>query len=151
MSDSMLPIRDVAARSHVSVHTLRYYERVGLLPRADRSSSGYRMYPADAVRRVRFIRMLRSLGFGIQELRSLTGVVDRRFPRGAIRARLRSQRDEVGARVDELRRAWKLLDALQACRCRGDCALVVRLLDGDGAQPPRAKRKRPGKRQGVSR
>jgi DNA-binding transcriptional MerR regulator len=150
MNASMLPIREVAARSGVSVHTLRYYERVGLLPRAERSSSGYRMYPAEAVGRVRLVRMLRSLGFGIRELNSLAGVMDRRFPRGAIRARLRSKRDEVGARLKELQHAWKLLDALQACRCRGDCALVVRLLDGNES-PPARTRKRPGKRQGVSR
>ncbi len=143
----MLPIREVAARSGVSVHTLRYYERAGLLPRVERSPSGYRMYPVESVRRVRLVRMLRSLGFGIRELRTLASVVDRRFPRGSIRARLRSKRDEVGTRVTELQRVWKLLDALQGCRCRGDCALVVRLLDGDdigqaGARRPARKRPR---------
>ncbi len=135
----MLLIREVAARSGVSVHTLRYYERVGLLPRADRSSSGYRLYPVEAVRRVRLVRILRSLGFRIHELRSLAAVVDRRFPRGAFRARLRSKRDEVGGRLKDLRDAWKLLDALQACRCRGDCALVVRLLDGANSPPAGAR------------
>jgi len=149
MKESLLPIREVAERSGVSVHTLRYYERAGLLPRVDRSSSGYRMYPAEVVRRVRLVRVMRSLGFGIRELRELVGVVDRRFPRGAIRTRLRSKRDEVGARMGELRRAWNLLDALQACRCRGDCALVVRLLDGAEVKP--AARKRSGQSQEDSR
>ena len=129
MNDSMLPIREVAARSGVSVHTLRYYERAGLLPRADRSSSGYRLYTMKAVRQVRLVRIMRSLGFGIRELRSLAGVMDRRFPHGSIRARLRSKRDEVGERLRELEKSWKLLDALQACRCREDCALVARLVD----------------------
>jgi len=131
MKQPMLRIRDVAARAGVSVHTLRYYERTGLLPKVDRTSSGYRLYAPEAVRRVRIVRILRSLGFGIRELRTLTGVLDRRFPRGAMRARLRSKRDEVGERLRELERAWKLLDALQSCRCRRDCELVTRLVDQD--------------------
>jgi len=131
MKESMLRIRDVAARAGVSVHTLRYYERVGLMPEVDRTSSGYRLYPPEAVRRVRIVRILRSLGFGIRELRALTGVLDRRFPRGAMRARLCSKRDEVGERLRELENAWKLLDALQSCRCRRDCELVARLVDRD--------------------
>jgi DNA-binding transcriptional MerR regulator len=140
MKTSLLPIREVAARSGVSVHTLRYYERVGLVPRVERSPSGYRMYPAETVRRVRFVRILRSLGFGIRELRELAGAVDQRFPRGAIRTRLRAKRDELGVRVSELQRAWKLLDVLQSCRCRGDCALVVRLLDGEDPRPKKGDR-----------
>ena len=148
MSASMLPIREVAARSGVSVHTLRYYERVGLLPRVERSPSGYRLYPEGTVRRVRLVRVLRSLGFGIRELQGLAGVVDQRFPRGALRSRLRSKRDEVGARVSELQRVWKLLDVLQSCRCRGDCALVVRLLDGE--EPQGTKRRTGPKKEDRS-
>ena len=129
MSGAMLPIREVAARSGVSVHTLRYYERAGLLPRADRSSSGYRLYGPEAVRRVRLMRVMRALGFGIRELREIADVLSQRFPRGPIRTRLRLKRDEFQARLQELERTRKLLDALQACRCRRDCALVSRLLD----------------------
>jgi MerR family copper efflux transcriptional regulator len=135
MKTSLLPIREIAARSGVSVHTLRYYERAGLLPKVDRSPSGYRMYPVETVKRVRLVRVLRSLGFGIRELRGVGGVFERRFPRGKIRTRLRSKRDEVGLRMKELQEAWRILDALQGCRCRGDCALVVRLLDGAEVTP----------------
>jgi MerR family mercuric resistance operon transcriptional regulator len=147
-----IPIRTVATQSGVSVHTLRYYERAGLLPRADRSPSGYRLYTAEAVRRVRLVRMLRSLGFGIRELRSLATVADQRFPRAAMRTRLRAKRDEVGERLRDLERAWKLLDALQGCRCRGDCVLVTRLLDGANSEPARAIRHKGGmKRAGPQK
>jgi DNA-binding transcriptional MerR regulator len=147
MKSTTLQIRDLALRSGVSVHTIRYYERVGLLPRPERSASGYRLYPADAARRVRLVRMLRSLGFRVRELRSLSGVLEGAFPRAAVRARLRAKRDEVRARSRELERSWKLLDALQSCRCRGDCVLIARLLDGDppnpadACRPARAKRR----------
>src|SRR5262245_57242218 len=128
MKATMLFIHDVAAQTGVSVHTLRYYERAGLLPRAERSPAGYRVYSANSVRRVKLVRVLRSLGFGIRELKALGGVEDFHVPPASIRGRLRAKRNEVGARLQELERAWKLLDALQGCRCRGDCALVTRLL-----------------------
>jgi DNA-binding transcriptional MerR regulator len=126
----MLQIRDVAARIRVSTHTLRYYERAGLLAPTVRSAAGYRLYSDDAVRRVRLLRVLRGLGFGVRELRGIAGVLDGRFPRQPLRARLRSKRDEIGALIADLERSWKLLEALQSCRCRGDCVLVTRFLDG---------------------
>ena len=142
MKTTPLPIREVAARSGVSVHTLRYYERVGLIPRVDRASSGYRLYGSDAVRRVRLVRMLRSVGFGIRELRALGAVADLRVPRAPLRARLRAKRDEIGGQLRDLERAWKLLDALQGCRCRGDCVLITRLIDGGDAKDAGSGRRR---------
>jgi DNA-binding transcriptional MerR regulator len=126
----MLAIGEFAQRSGVSAHTIRYYERIGLLPRPERSASGYRRYPPESIRRVRLVRVLRELGFTVRELRALAGVFEGRFPRGAIRGRLKAKRDEVANRLRELERSWKLLDALQSCRCRGDCALVDRLVGG---------------------
>ena len=142
----MLRIREIAAQSGASAHTLRYYERVGLLPRAERSRSGYRLYPPEAVRRVKLVRVLRALGFGVRELQALAGVLEGRFPPRAMRAGLRAKRDDVGARMRELQRSWDLLEALQSCRCRGDCVLVTRLLDGSLSGPPGACRPRGARR-----
>jgi hypothetical protein len=77
-----ITIREVAVRTGVSVHTLRYYERAGLLPRADRSPAGYRLYTADSIRRVRLVRTLRSVGFGIRELKGLGAVAAERASGG---------------------------------------------------------------------
>ena len=150
MKAPMLLIHDVAAQAGVSVHTLRYYERAGLLPRAERSPAGYRVYSSSSVRRVRLVRMLRSLGFGIRELKALGGVEDFHVPPASIRRRLRSKRDEVEARLQELKRAWHLLDALQGCRCRGDCVLVTRLLDG-GERPKAGARRTKRSRRAQSK
>ena len=127
--DTRYSIGDLARRTGLTVKAIRFYSDRGILPPSDRSPAGYRQYPEDAVRRVRLVRALRSLGFRVRELRSLAEVLDRRFPRAAMRTRLRAKRDEVDARLRELAHARKLLDALQACRCGGDCALVARFLD----------------------
>src|SRR3982074_1560474 len=53
---------DGAARPGVNPQTLRYYERRGLLPRPPRSASGYRSYPDDTVRVIRFVKRAQELG-----------------------------------------------------------------------------------------
>jgi Hg(II)-responsive transcriptional regulator len=61
----------IANEAGVNVETLRYYERRGLLPEPERLASGYRAYPADAVRIVRFIKSAQELGFTLDEIEAL--------------------------------------------------------------------------------
>ena len=62
-----LTIGKLADRGGVSVQTVRYCERSGLLPEPARASSGYRRYAHDAVRRLAFIKQARLLGFSLGE------------------------------------------------------------------------------------
>ena len=64
-------ISEVAAAAGVNVQTLRYYERVGLLPEPDRLDSGYRAYQTDAVQTVRFVKRAQHLGFSLDEIDTL--------------------------------------------------------------------------------
>jgi MerR family transcriptional regulator, copper efflux regulator len=66
-----LTIGELARQVGVNVETLRYYERRGLLPTPRRSASGYRLYPEDAVRRVRFIKRAQELGFSLNDIKEL--------------------------------------------------------------------------------
>lgn len=61
----------VAAEAGVNVETLRYYERVGLLPEPERTPAGYRSYDAGTVRVVRFVKRAQRLGFSLDEIGSL--------------------------------------------------------------------------------
>ncbi len=62
---------EVAAEAGVNRQTLRYYERRGLLAEPARSATGYRAYPPEAVRRVRFIKRAQELGFSLTEVEIL--------------------------------------------------------------------------------
>ena len=62
---------EVAKRGGVGLETIRYYERQGLLPKPPRSASGYRMFPPDSARRVRFIKRAQELGFTLKEIKEL--------------------------------------------------------------------------------
>jgi len=61
----------MASQAGVNVQTLRYYERRGLLPAPARRESGYREYPSDAVRVVRFVKRAQELGFSLAEVETL--------------------------------------------------------------------------------
>lgn len=69
----LAPMRtgQVATQAGVNTQTLRYYERRGLLREPPRRDSGYRVYPADAVRIVRFIKHVQELGFTLAEIETL--------------------------------------------------------------------------------
>jgi MerR family mercuric resistance operon transcriptional regulator len=71
MEQSEFRIGEVAARAEVSVDTVRYYERLKLLPRARRSSGGFRLFDETVIDRVFFIKQAQELGFTLVEIKGL--------------------------------------------------------------------------------
>jgi Cu(I)-responsive transcriptional regulator len=126
-------IGTAAEQAGVNVQTLRYYERRGLLARAPRRMSGYREFPADAVRVVKFVKRAQDLGFTLDEIETLLRL---RRDRGRDRARVRAvaeQRiDQIERKIGELEAMKKALAHLVHC-CRGggtlDCP-IIEALDG---------------------
>lgn len=70
-SEGSLKVGSVARAARVGVQTLHYYERMGLLPKPERSSANYRLYSPEAVRRVRFIKKAQAIGFTIAEIKDI--------------------------------------------------------------------------------
>jgi DNA-binding transcriptional MerR regulator len=68
---------ELARLAGVSTDTLRYYERLRLLPAAPRSAAGYRLFPAQALDRVRLIRGALAIGFSVRELTTIFAERDR--------------------------------------------------------------------------
>lgn len=66
----------LAQRSGVKAETIRYYEKVMLLPEPDRNGGGYRVYAEDDYQRLCFIRRCRDMGFSLVEIRGLLSLVD---------------------------------------------------------------------------
>jgi len=66
-----IPIGEVSRQTGCNIETIRYYERIGLLPAPRRSSGRYRLYGADEVGRLAFVRRARELGFTLDEVRAL--------------------------------------------------------------------------------
>src|SRR5690625_7963069 len=70
MEDRSLKTSELADLAGVNVHTVRYYESRGLLPKPPRTRSGYRMYGSEHVAHIRFIKRAQELGFTLEEIRS---------------------------------------------------------------------------------
>lgn len=73
----LLRIGEVAAAAAVSTDTVRYYEKLGLIPRTPRSAAGYRLYPASVVHRLTVVRNAQRFGFSLRQIASFFGVRDR--------------------------------------------------------------------------
>ncbi len=76
MSDESMPIGALAREWDVKVPTIRFYESIGLMPKAPRTGSGRRLYGQSASRRLGFIRHARDLGFSVEAVRSLLELAD---------------------------------------------------------------------------
>lgn len=127
-------ISEAAGRAGVNVQTLRYYERRGLLPKPPRRGSGYREFPDDAVRVVRFIKRAQDLGFSLDEVEELLRL---RRQSGRNRARIRAVAEhrirQIEQKIAELERMKRALGTLaRACHegARLECP-IIEALDGE--------------------
>jgi DNA-binding transcriptional MerR regulator len=112
-----MKIGEVAKQSGVSVDTVRFYERVGVLPEPERRPSGYREYETGTIERIRLTRELQAIGFSLDDV---VGALAAHDAGGATCESERWRLDAVLDRVDaklaelaELRR--RIVDARQAC------------------------------------
>ena len=131
-----LKIGEVARRTGVSVETVRYYEREGILEPPARRPSGYRAYPEEAVRRVRFVKRAQQLGFSLRAIAEL--LAQRHDPKGrACRVKRTSAAlvAEIDERIATLTRMRDALAALErGCSGRGPasrCSILDALDDGE--------------------
>ena len=130
-------IGEVAHETDVPIKTIRYYEEVGVLPVPDRSPSGYRIYDADIIDRLQFIRASQSVGFTLSEIREIVDFRDRGdAPCAHVLSLLLRHRDEYKKKIDDLRRAEKVLVTLvqraqslqpEDCSPEGICHLIPRV------------------------
>ena len=132
-----LAIGDLARQTGTKVNTVRFYEDIGLLPRAARTASGRRTYVASDVRRLAFVRQGRRLGFSVEEIRSLLALADepeRDCAEAAAIARQHLRDIEMRiARLETLRDA--LADV--AVSCEGGRAADCRVIEAiAGAELP---------------
>jgi DNA-binding transcriptional MerR regulator len=106
-----LTISDAARASGVSAHTLRYYERAGLLDPVDRASSGHRRYAEDDLVRIQFLTKLRSTGMPIRVIREYAELMRAGDSTHAQRlALLERHRDQVRAHLEETARTLELVE-----------------------------------------
>jgi len=122
-----MKIGELATRAGVSVDTVRFYEKRGLLPAPERRASGYRTYSDEAVARIRLVKFVQGLGLDLNEIGDVLGMLDQGT------ASCENQRPRLKAVVDRLdRQIAELVNSrariagfLGSCGS-GDCALAAK-------------------------
>lgn len=113
-------IGEVAAQAKVNTQTVRLYERMGLLKKPRRLSSGYRDYAADAVLLIRFIKHSQKLGFTLSEIKTLIelrgkGDTSTKNLRGIAEAKIA----EIDNRIQHLQEMRNAIEhGMNACQCQ---------------------------------
>lgn len=125
-----IPIGELSRRTGCNIETVRYYERIGIIPAPPRRGR-YRSYGAEDVARLGFVRRARELGFTLDEVRALLGLA---AGGGASCAEVRdlaaSHLEDVRGRIGDLRRMERVLTAsVRACDAGQDpgCPLIQAL------------------------
>jgi DNA-binding transcriptional MerR regulator len=136
-------ISDLADQVGVPVSTVRYYERIGLLPAPARTGSGYREYDEGAANRLLFVSRARRLGLGCDQIADLLPVWDGTNCSAAqerVVSLIDDKQAEIAARIEELTAFARELDGVRAalraspppavCRVNLSCCVP----EGDGSQ-----------------
>lgn len=128
-------IGDLAKGTRTKVVTVRYYEQIGLLPEPSRTAGNYRTYSNEQVRRLRFIRRCRELGFTLDQIRDLLRLSSRKDEECAEVDRITARHlVEIEQKISGLKRLAKELRRLHNC-CQGkgiiaDCRIIEALSPG---------------------
>jgi len=130
-----LTIGQVAKQAGVGVETIRFYERRGLIAEPKRRASGYRQYALDAVRRIRFIRRAKELGFTLEEISDLLSLrVDPNSTSSDVRKRAREKITDIEDKIAQLEHMRAALKRV-ASKCKGrgptsECPILEELERG---------------------
>ncbi len=112
---------ELAKRTGCNIETIRYYEKIRLLPAPPRTSGGHRLYGMDDLKRLSFIRRCRQLGFSQEKIRGVLELVDGgRFTCAEIHGLTMEHVEEIRARIADLKKLEHVLVEMAAQCSRGD-------------------------------
>ena len=121
MKHGGLGIGAVSERSRVNIETIRYYERIGLMPAPPRSQGNQRIYDGEHLKRLVFIRRARELGFSLEDIRGLLQLMDcGDYTCGDVCDVANDHIAEIRRKIADLRRMEKVLKEMASQCERGD-------------------------------
>jgi MerR family mercuric resistance operon transcriptional regulator len=128
-----LTIGALSKHTGVNIETIRFYERIGILPKPPRSAGGHRIYSQDQLMRLGFVRRSRELGFSLGEVRGLLQLVDGgRYTCAEVKAITLDHLADVRRKIADLRRLAQILADVSG-KCRGgrvpNCPVIEALFD----------------------
>ena len=125
-------VGQLAKKASINIETVRYYERIGMMPKPTRKESGYRLYSEEDIARLKFILHAKELGFSLKEIRELLELrVDPQTTCDEVRDQAEAKIADIEKKISELIRIKKALGKLAAaCREKGptgECPILEAL------------------------
>ncbi len=130
MSTIFLNIGKLSVQTGVKVETIRYYEKIGLMPQPPRKQSGHRIYGKELVLRLRFIKRGRELGFSLENIRGLLGLEDKKPSCAQVYNISTEHLAEIRKKIADLKKLERTLSAISRKCARDespDCAIIKEL------------------------
>ncbi len=134
----MLKISELAAHTGLTAHTIRFYEKHGLISASERSEAGYRYYTSNDVRRAEFVKTARNIGFSLEDIGQLLSIQLDKDSHSCqeVTDITRHKLDEVNNKIAELEMMQQTLSRLLESCCGGPenathCSIIEALEEGD--------------------
>lgn len=136
-------VGEASARSGVSAKMIRHYEQMGLLPTANRTEAGYRLYSEDDVHRLRFVRHARDMGFSLKHIEDLLSLWQNKTRTSAqVKALAQAHLQTLNQKIAELQAMQQTLSELiNSCHGndRPDCPILTGLEQGTVTTTPHGR------------
>lgn len=129
MSNKPLTIGFLAKAANVNIETIRYYQRIGLIIEPNKPLQGFRVYPTETLKRIKFIKRAQQLGFSLSEITELLQLGEGNCT--DVRQRAEHKRDHIDKQINDLTTLRTTLTQLiDSCQSEGGnqhCAIVETL------------------------
>lgn len=126
-------IGEMSNLTGVNIETIRFYERISIMPKPDRTSGGNRQYNHDQLKRLAFVKKCRDLGFSLDEIRALLEMVDRNdFTCGEVHQLTVSHLANINKKLADLMQLEKTLSSMASQCSKGDvpeCPIIETLFE----------------------
>ncbi|MBW6509870.1 MAG: heavy metal-responsive transcriptional regulator [Desulfuromonadales bacterium] len=132
-----LTIGKLSKQADVSIDSIRFYERQGLLAKPARTESNYRLYPLEAASRLRFIKKAQKLGFSLGDIQDLLDLShDPSASKADVKKKAKGKIADIKSKIQDLSRMLKALEQLdESCDGHGSvvgCPILIALAEDDG-------------------
>ncbi len=118
--------REIAKELGVGNETLRYYEKIGIIPKPKRTDSCYRIYSENDLLRLKFIKRLKSLGFSLNEIQAVMGMLNRdnSVNNEILKNQIGLKIEEIDQRISALNELKKMLSLSGSRLGEEECGLL---------------------------